>query len=65
MAILKKVSEHLSGLLYNNISGIVDYNLSGWLEKNKDPLNDAVVELYKNGTNKYEFYFWRINYIHK
>jgi len=33
-------------------AGIVDYNLSGWLEKNKDPLNDAVVEIFKNGSNK-------------
>lgn len=30
----------------------VSYNLTGWLEKNKDPLNDTVVELMKNGTNK-------------
>ena len=29
----------------------VSYNLTGWLEKNKDPLNDTVVELMKNGTN--------------
>merc|ERR1712158_203576 len=27
----------------------VSYNLTGWLEKNKDPLNDTVVELMKNG----------------
>ncbi|TRY68425.1 hypothetical protein TCAL_07484 [Tigriopus californicus] len=30
----------------------VSYNLTGWLEKNKDPLNDSVVELFKNGSNK-------------
>merc|ERR1712142_127438 len=29
----------------------VSYNLTAWLEKNKDPLNDTVVELMKNGTN--------------
>jgi myosin heavy chain 6/7 len=29
----------------------VSYNLTGWLEKNKDPLNDTVVELMKNGSN--------------
>ena len=29
----------------------VSYNLTGWLEKNKDPLNDTVVELFKNGSN--------------
>ena len=27
------------------------YNLTGWLEKNKDPLNDTIVELIKNGGN--------------
>merc|ERR1719282_709192 len=29
----------------------VSYNLTGWLFKNKDPLNDTVVEMLKNGTN--------------
>merc|ERR1719232_137479 len=29
----------------------VSYNLTGWLEKNKDPLNDTIVELMKNGSN--------------
>merc|ERR1712042_412029 len=29
----------------------VSYNLTGWLEKNKDPLNDTVVEMFKNGSN--------------
>ena len=29
----------------------VSYNLTAWLEKNKDPLNDTVVELFKNGSN--------------
>jgi hypothetical protein len=26
--------------------------LSGWLDKNKDPLNDTVVDQYKKSTNK-------------
>merc|ERR1711878_225926 len=29
----------------------VSYNLTGWLEKNKDPLNDTVVQLMKDGSN--------------
>ena len=29
----------------------VSYNLTGWLFKNKDPLNDTIVEMCKNGTN--------------
>ncbi|KAK3868077.1 hypothetical protein Pcinc_026512 [Petrolisthes cinctipes] len=28
-------------------AGTVSYNLSGWLEKNKDPLNDTMVDLLK------------------
>lgn len=33
-------------------AGTVTYNLSGWLEKNKDPLNDTVVDLLKKSTNE-------------
>lgn len=32
-------------------AGTVSYNVTGWLEKNKDPLNDTVVEVLKNGDN--------------
>merc|ERR1719481_736801 len=32
-------------------AGTVSYNVTGWLEKNKDPLNDTVVELMKSGSN--------------
>merc|ERR1719283_135848 len=33
-------------------AGTVAYNLSGWLEKNKDPLNDTVVDMLKKGNNE-------------
>merc|ERR1719412_632764 len=33
-------------------AALVSYNLTAWLEKNKDPINDTVVELMKNGSNK-------------
>merc|ERR1712212_574455 len=33
-------------------AGTVPYNLTGWLEKNKDPLNDTVVDQLKKGTNE-------------
>lgn len=29
----------------------VSYNITGWLEKNKDPLNDTVVDQFKKGQN--------------
>lgn len=33
-------------------AGTVPYNITGWLEKNKDPLNDCVVDQMKHGANK-------------
>ncbi|XP_043208687.1 myosin heavy chain, muscle-like isoform X5 [Amphibalanus amphitrite] len=32
-------------------AGTVNYNLVGWLEKNKDPLNDTVVDQFKKSGN--------------
>ncbi|XP_037647335.1 myosin-4-like isoform X2 [Sebastes umbrosus] len=44
-----KVEAHFSLMHY---AGTVDYNISGWLEKNKDPLNDTVVQLYQKASLK-------------
>ncbi|XP_028310622.1 myosin heavy chain, fast skeletal muscle-like [Gouania willdenowi] len=33
-------------------AGSVDYNITGWLEKNKDPLNESVVGLYQKSSTK-------------
>ncbi|XP_031440685.1 myosin heavy chain, fast skeletal muscle-like isoform X2 [Clupea harengus] len=33
-------------------AGVVDYNVTGWLDKNKDPLNDTVVQLYQKSSVK-------------
>ncbi|CAB1344180.1 unnamed protein product [Coregonus sp. 'balchen'] len=38
-----KAEAHFSLVHY---AGTVDYNITGWLEKNKDPLNDSVCQLY-------------------
>ena len=39
-----KAEAHFSLVHY---AGIVDYTITGWLDKNKDPLNDTVVQLYQ------------------
>merc|ERR1712020_594011 len=31
-------------------AGTVSYNVTGWLEKNKDPVNDTVVDILKRGS---------------
>jgi myosin heavy subunit len=40
-------------------AGIVNYNLSNWLDKNKDPLNDTVVDLMKKAENDLVVYLFR------
>merc|ERR1712088_508282 len=40
-------------------AGIVSYNVTGWLEKNKDPVNDTVVDVLKQGTNELLVHLWR------
>jgi len=50
-----QVEAHFSIVHY---AGTVPYNLSGWLEKNKDPLNDTVVDLFKKGSNKLIVEIW-------
>ncbi|KAL7843773.1 hypothetical protein AOLI_G00252850 [Acnodon oligacanthus] len=44
-----KAEAHFSLVHY---AGTVDYNIVGWLDKNKDPLNDSVVQLYQKSANK-------------
>ncbi|XP_042363728.1 myosin heavy chain, fast skeletal muscle-like isoform X1 [Plectropomus leopardus] len=44
-----KAEAHFSLVHY---AGTVDYNVNGWLDKNKDPLNDSVVQLYQKSSTK-------------
>ncbi|KAM3863991.1 myosin-8-like [Diretmus argenteus] len=44
-----KAEAHFSLVHY---AGTVDYNIGSWLEKNKDPLNDTVVQLYQKAALK-------------
>ncbi|MBN3313470.1 MYSS protein, partial [Atractosteus spatula] len=44
-----KAEAHFSLVHY---AGTVDYNVSGWLDKNKDPLNESVVQLYQKSSVK-------------
>ncbi|KAL2091253.1 hypothetical protein ACEWY4_013516 [Coilia grayii] len=44
-----KAEAHFSLVHY---AGTVDYNICGWLDKNKDPLNDSVVQLYQKSAMK-------------
>uniref|UniRef100_A0A672ZW85 Myosin motor domain-containing protein n=1 Tax=Sphaeramia orbicularis TaxID=375764 RepID=A0A672ZW85_9TELE len=44
-----KAEAHFSLVHY---AGTVDYNIAGWLDKNKDPLNESVLQLYQKSAMK-------------
>ncbi|XP_075317254.1 myosin heavy chain, fast skeletal muscle-like [Odontesthes bonariensis] len=50
-----KAEAHFSLVHY---AGTVDYNVTGWLDKNKDPLNDSVVQLYQKSSAKLLAYLY-------
>ena len=39
-------------------AGVVSYNVTNWLEKNKDPVNDTVVDVLKRASNKLLVLLW-------
>merc|ERR1711884_751673 len=39
-------------------AGTVSYNVTAWLEKNKDPVNDTVVDVLKRGSNELMQLLW-------
>ena len=44
----------------SHYAGIVSYNVTNWLEKNKDPVNDTVVEVFKSTSKcKLLVHLWR------
>merc|ERR1712241_210912 len=40
-------------------AGTVSYNVTAWLEKNKDPVNDTVVDVLKRASNELLVFLWR------
>ncbi|XP_056637443.1 myosin heavy chain, muscle isoform X22 [Diorhabda sublineata] len=46
-----KPGQQAAHFTLGHYAGNVPYNITGWLEKNKDPLNDTVVDLFKKGSN--------------
>ncbi|XP_015824331.3 myosin-7B [Nothobranchius furzeri] len=45
----RKYETHFELIHY---AGVVPYNLTGWLDKNRDPLNETVVALFQKSSNK-------------
>jgi len=40
-------------------AGTVSYNVTAWLDKNKDPVNDTVVDVLKRSSNELLCFLWR------
>ncbi|XP_054741860.1 myosin heavy chain, muscle isoform X21 [Anastrepha obliqua] len=47
-----KPGQQAAHFAIGHYAGVVAYNITGWLEKNKDPLNDTVVDQFKKSANK-------------
>ncbi|XP_041860306.1 myosin-7B-like [Melanotaenia boesemani] len=45
----RKYEAHFEVVHY---AGVVPYNITGWLDKNRDPLNETVVALFQKSSNK-------------
>ncbi|XP_053174096.1 myosin-7B-like [Scomber japonicus] len=45
----RKYETHFEVVHY---AGVVPYNITGWLDKNRDPLNETVVTLFQKSSNK-------------
>lgn len=49
---IAKAGQQQAHFAIAHYAGTVSYNITGWLEKNKDPLNDTVVDQFKKSQNK-------------
>merc|ERR1712241_1551748 len=58
MAKAKSATDPNAHFAIIHYAGTVSYNVTGWLEKNKDPVNDTVVDLMKKASNELLVHLW-------
>ena len=56
--IIQQVCEYIISVCMYICMLQVDYTCNGWLDKNKDPLNDSVVEQLKKSTDPFVSLLW-------
>merc|ERR1712165_483691 len=58
MAKAKSATDPNAHFAIIHYAGTVSYNVTGWLEKNKDPVNDTVVDILKRSTCELMVHLW-------
>ena len=58
MAKAKSATDPHAHFAIIHYAGTVSYNVTGWLEKNKDPVNDTVVDVLKRGSCELMLVLW-------
>merc|ERR1712241_790988 len=58
MAKAKSATDPNAHFAIIHYAGTVSYNVTGWLDKNKDPVNDTVVDVLKRGTCELMVTLW-------
>merc|ERR1712149_11081 len=58
MAKAKSATDPNAHFAIIHYAGTVSYNVTGWLEKNKDPVNDTLVDILKKSSNKLMKVLW-------
>jgi myosin heavy chain 6/7 len=59
MAKAKSATDPNAHFAIIHYAGTVSYNVTGWLEKNKDPVNDTVVDILKKASNELLTVLWQ------